>query len=144
MCDSWWPHCSTGSSAFHCLSDCSDSHALTWWCHPTISSSVTPSPALNLSQHQWFFQWVSSSHQVFKLLEFQFQHQSFQRILRVDFHLDRQVWFPCTFSISICHQVMRPNAMIFVFLMLSIKAAFSLSSFTLINSPHFTLLFHLN
>ena len=32
------------------------------WCHPTISSSVVPSPpALNLSQHQGLFKWVSSS-----------------------------------------------------------------------------------
>ena len=45
------------------------------WCHPTISSSVSPSPpALNLSQHQSLFQWVSSSHQVAKVLEFQLQH----------------------------------------------------------------------
>ena len=38
-----------------------------------------PSPlALNLSQHQGLFQWVSSSHQVTKVLELQLQHQSFQ------------------------------------------------------------------
>jgi len=36
-----------------------------------------PSPALNLSQHQGLFQRVSSSHQVAKVLELQFQHQSF-------------------------------------------------------------------
>ena len=49
------------------------------WCNPTISSSVIPSPpALNLSQHQGLFKWVSSSHQVAKVLEFQLQHQSFQ------------------------------------------------------------------
>ena len=30
-----------------------------------------PSPALNLSQHQGLFQWVGSSHQVAKVLEFQ-------------------------------------------------------------------------
>ena len=48
-------------------------------CHPTISSSVVPSPpALNRSQHQGLFQWVNSSHQVAKVLEFQLQHQSFQ------------------------------------------------------------------
>ena len=48
-------------------------------CHPTISSSVAPSPpAFNLSQHQGLFKWVSSSHQVAKTLEFQLQHQSFQ------------------------------------------------------------------
>ena len=41
------------------------------WCHPTILSSVVPSPpALNLSQHQGHFKWVSSLHQVDKVLEF--------------------------------------------------------------------------
>ena len=44
-----------------------------------------PSPACNLSQHQGLFQWVSSSHQVAKVLEFQLQHQSFQWIFMVDF-----------------------------------------------------------
>ena len=47
-------------------------------------SSLSP-PAFNLSQHQGLFQWVSSSHQVAKLLEFQLQHQSFQRTFRTDF-----------------------------------------------------------
>ena len=47
---------------------------LSWWCHPTISSSVIPfCPALNLSQHQGLFKWDSSSHQVAKVLEFQLQ-----------------------------------------------------------------------
>ena len=50
--------------------------------HPLSSPSP---PALNLSQHQGFFQWVSSSHQVAKVLEFQLQHQSFQWIFRTDF-----------------------------------------------------------
>ena len=52
---------------------------LSQWCHPTISSSVIPlssCPHLRLSQHQGLFQWVSSSHQVAKGLEFQLQHQS--------------------------------------------------------------------
>ena len=40
-------------------------------------SSPSPS-AFNLSQHQGIFQWVSSLHQVVKLLEFQLQHQPFQ------------------------------------------------------------------
>ena len=35
-------------------------------------------PAFNLSQHQGLFKWVSSLHQVAKVLEFQLQHQSFQ------------------------------------------------------------------
>ena len=41
-------------------------------------------PAFNLSQHQGLFQWVSSSHEVAKVLEFQLQHQSFQWTPRVD------------------------------------------------------------
>ena len=50
-----------------------------------ISSSVTPSPpAPNPSQHQGLFQWVNSSHEVAKLLEFQLQHQSFQWTPRTD------------------------------------------------------------
>ena len=43
--------------------------------HPLLSPSP---PALNLSQHQGLFRWVSSLHQVAKVLEFQLQHQSFQ------------------------------------------------------------------
>ena len=42
--------------------------------HPLSSRSH---PTFNLSQHQGLFQWVSSSHQVAKVLEFQLQHQSF-------------------------------------------------------------------
>ena len=46
--------------------------------------SSFPSPASNLSQHQGLFKWVSSSHEVAKVLEFQLQHQSFQWTLRTD------------------------------------------------------------
>ena len=49
--------------------------------HPLLSPSP---PAFNLSQHQGLFKWVSSSHQVAKVLEFQLQHQSFQWTLRTD------------------------------------------------------------
>ena len=42
-------------------------------------------PTFILSQHQGLFKWVRSSHQVAKVLEFQLQHQSFQRIFRTDF-----------------------------------------------------------
>ena len=66
---------------------CSSSCPLSWWCHPTISSSVFSSSflALSLSQHQGLFQWVGSLHQVAKLLELQLQNQSFQWVFRVDF-----------------------------------------------------------
>ena len=49
------------------------------------------SPALNLSQHQGLFQWVSTSHQMAKVLEFQLQHESFQWISGlISFRID---WF---------------------------------------------------
>ena len=49
-----------------------------------ILSCPSP-PAFNLSQHQGLFMWVSSSHQVAKVLENQLQNQSFQGIFRLDF-----------------------------------------------------------
>ena len=49
--------------------------------HPLLSPSP---PAFNLYQHQGLFKWVSSSHQVAKVLEFQLQHQSFQWTPRTD------------------------------------------------------------
>ena len=69
----------------------SNSSQLSQLSHPTIQPShplLPPSPpAFNLSQHQGLFQWVYSLHQVVKVLELQFQHQSFQWIFRVDFLL---------------------------------------------------------
>ena len=50
--------------------------------HPLLSP---PPSGLSLYWHQDLCQWVSSSHQVAKLLEFQLQDQSFQWIFRVDF-----------------------------------------------------------
>ena len=47
-------------------------------CHPLLLLSSIP------SQHQGLFQWVNSSHQVAKVLEFQLQHQSFQWTPRTD------------------------------------------------------------
>ena len=51
--------------------------------HPLSSPSL---PALSLSQHHGIFQWISSSHQVAKMLELQLQHQSFR--------VNIQGWFP--------------------------------------------------
>ena len=45
---------------------------------PSYPLSAPSPPAFHLSQHQGLFQWVSSSHQVDKVLELQLQHQSFQ------------------------------------------------------------------
>ena len=44
---------------------------------PSYHLSSPSPPGLNLSQHQGLFQWVSSSHHVAKVLEFQLQHQAF-------------------------------------------------------------------
>ena len=43
---------------------------------PSYPLLSPPLPAHNPSQHQGLFQWVNSSHEVAKVLEFQFQHQS--------------------------------------------------------------------
>ena len=59
--------------------------------HPL--SSPCP-PALNLSQHQGLFKWVSSWHQVAKGLEL--QHQSFQWTPRIDRLKDGLVGSPCS------------------------------------------------
>ena len=59
--------------------------------HPLSSPSLL---ALNLFQHQGLFKWVSSSHQVAKVLEFQLQHQSFQRTPRTDLLQDGLVGSP--------------------------------------------------
>ena len=58
----------------HCISDANQPS------HPLIPSSPS---ALNLSQHQGLFQLVGCSHQMTKILELQFQHQSFQQLFRL-------------------------------------------------------------
>ena len=45
-------------------------------------------PALNLYQHQSLFNWVSSSHQVAKVLEFQLQHSSNEHPGLIPFRMD--------------------------------------------------------
>ena len=70
---------------------------LSWWCHPTISSSVIPFSSCPQSfRSSGFFKWVSSLHQVAKVFEFQLQHQSFQWTLRTDLFLDGLVGSPCS------------------------------------------------
>ena len=51
---------------------------------PSHPLSPASPPAPNPSHHQGLSQWVSSQHQVVKVLEFQLQHQSFQSIPRTD------------------------------------------------------------
>ena len=73
--------CSTpGLPVHHQLPEFTQAHV------PWIGDAIQPSyplsspslPALSLSQHQGLFKWVSSSHQVAEVLEFQLQHQFFQ------------------------------------------------------------------
>ena len=67
------------------------------WCHPAISSSVVLFSSCPQSlQHQGLFQWVNSSHEVAKVLEFQVQHQSFQWTPRTDLLYDGLVGSPCS------------------------------------------------
>ena len=71
---------------------CSNSGPSNRWCHPTISSSVNPSlPVFSLSQHLGLFQWVSSSHQMAKVLEFSFSiSPSKEYSMLISFTID---WF---------------------------------------------------
>ena len=57
------PPCPSPTPGIH-----SDSRPLSPWSHPLLSHSPL---APNTSQHQSLFQWVNSSHQVAKVLEFQ-------------------------------------------------------------------------
>ena len=49
----------------------SNSRPSSRWCHPAISSSVIPFSSCPQPQHPSLFQWVNSSHEVAKVLEFQ-------------------------------------------------------------------------
>ena len=84
-----------GFSVFHCLPEFVQIPV--HWVSDAIQPAhplLPPFPsAFNVSQHQGLFQWVTSSHQVAKLLEL--QHQSFQWIFRVNFLPDWLLWSPC-------------------------------------------------
>ena len=77
-----------GLSVHHQLPESAQTHI--HWVGDTIQPShplSSPSPPVfNLSQHQGLFKWVSSSHQVARVLEFPLQHQSFQWTPRTDLH----------------------------------------------------------
>ena len=90
MSNSLQPHGHTHSSLFPRV--CSNSCPLSQWCYLPISSSFAPSPlALNLSQHQCLFQWVSFAHQVAKVLKLKLQHLYFQWYLEfISYMMD---WF---------------------------------------------------
>ena len=69
-----------------------------------VSDAIQPShplsfpspPAPNPSQHQSLFQWINSSHEVAKVLEFQLWHHSLQRNPRADLLQNGLVGSPCS------------------------------------------------
>ena len=83
-----------GFLVIHYLPELAQTHVhwLSQWCHPTISSSVVLfSSCLQSFAESGFFQWVSSSNQVAKVLELQLQHQSFNEYSQlISFRID---WF---------------------------------------------------
>ena len=96
-------NCSTpGFPVLHYLPE----FALTqvYWVSVAIQPSHPQSPpcplALSLSHHWSLFQWFHSLDLVAKVLELQFQHQSFQWIFRVDFLYDWLVWSSAVQGIS--------------------------------------------
>ena len=97
--DSLWSHDSTpGLPVHHQLLEFTQTHV------HRVGDAIQPShplsspspPAPNPSQHQSLFQWVNSSHEVAKVLEFQLQHQSFQWIPRTDLLHNGLVGSPCS------------------------------------------------
>jgi len=65
------------------------------WCYLTISSSHPFSSCLQSFPTSGSFKWVHSSHQVAKILEYQFQHQSFQWTPSTDLLQNGLVGSPC-------------------------------------------------
>ena len=84
--------CSTpGLPVHHQLPELAQTHV--HWIGDAIQPShplSSPSPALNLSQHQGLFKWVSSSHQVAKVLELQLPMNWKESVLPMNI----QGWFP--------------------------------------------------
>ena len=86
------PPCPSPTPGVH-----SDSRPLSQWCHPAISSSVIPfssCPQSLLASES--FQWVNSSHEVAKVLDFHLQHHSLQRNPRADLLQNGLVGSPCS------------------------------------------------
>ena len=98
--DSLWPHelqharppCPSPSPGVH-----SNSCPSSRWCHLATSSSVVPFTSCPQSlPASGSFPMSQLSQEVAKVLEFQLQHQSFQRNLRVDLLQNGLVGSPCS------------------------------------------------
>ena len=89
-------HSTPGLAVHHQLPEFSQTHV------HRVSDAIQPShplsspspPAPNSSQHHGVFQWVNSSHEVAKVLEFQLQ--SFQWTPRTDLLQNGLVGSPCS------------------------------------------------
>ena len=97
LCDPM--NCSTsGLPVHHQLPEFTQTHVqrVSDAIQPTHPLSSHSPPAPNPSQQQSLFQWVNSSHEVAKVLEFQVQHHSLQRNPRVDLLQNGLVGSPCS------------------------------------------------
>ena len=100
MSDSLWPHESQHTRP-PCPSPTPEStqtnvHWVSDAIQPSHPLSSPSPPAHNPSQHQSLFQWLNSSHEVAKLLEFQLRHHSFQRTPRADLLQNGLIGPPCS------------------------------------------------
>ena len=87
-----------GLPVYHQLPEFTETHV------HRVSDAIQPSHLLsppsplapNPSEHQSLFQWVNSSHEVAKVLEFLLYHHSFQRNLRADLLQNGLGGSPCS------------------------------------------------
>ena len=94
LCPTLWDPMDCSPPVFpvhHELLELTQTHV--YWVGDAIQQSHPLSPpfppAFNLSQPQGLFKWVSPSHQVAKVLEFQFQHQPCNEYLGlISFRMD--------------------------------------------------------
>ena len=105
--DSLWPHepqharppCPSLTPRVH-----PNPYPLSWWCHPTISSSVVPfsscPQSFPASESFPMSQLFTSGGQI---LEFHLQHQSFQWTSKTDLLKDGLVGCPCSPRDSIAY-----------------------------------------
>ena len=119
-----YSHSVMSDTVFHYLLELAQTydHWVSDAIQPFFPLSPTSPPALNLSQHQGPFQWVSFLYQVAKVLEL--QHQPFQWIFTVDWfdlfavqgtikslfqhHRLKVIWLPGEISITSDMQMTPP------------------------------------
>ena len=119
-----YSHSVMSDTVFHYLLELAQTydHWVSDAIQPFFPLSPTSPPALNLSQHQGLFQWVSFLYQVAKVLEL--QHQPFQWIFTVDWfdlfavqgtikslfqhHRLKVIWLPGEISITSDMQMTPP------------------------------------